>query len=407
MSELKNEVLASQASRHDSTMDSIGNEKEIDDELVATPTGSTASTVFQIYRRRHDSGHFLITPTIDPKRETFLPNRPHRKKKKARDKAETTSESDTCITTKSDPAAREYFLHFPCVAFHAPPRTLRVGNSKESPTFCIMHNSFLWRRWRIQIGKQLAEPGVIDGRGCVHLDHDFKQSTKEAERKSLKRRDTDLQGFPLRTWRMWGESGKEYHRVENERRRTKELEVQKPASKPKAVAVADEVVYLRWQSPFSSNTRRYSFKFRGIDFSWKGTGTVKESHFFRAFVRFNHLKLVARVAIDEDHEQPRKEAPAFREVCLAKFTCSVKANKAGVLEVFDNAVERFAAEYLTPSNDTILDETNDRERTTEPDTLYHLVISTAMCMIVGERQKRETIKEIIIMAAAEGGGNVN
>lgn len=406
MAELIDEKIVLPPLRHDSATDSLAKDINVE-ELAVSPSTTAQSTIFQIYNRRHDSGHFLITPTIDPKREGFLPKCHLRKKKRKAKDAEVESNGDNGSTSTSDPSAREYFLHFPTVAFRTPPRTIRVGNSKDSPTFCIMHNSFLWRRWRIQIGKQLAEPGVIDGRGCVHLDHDYKQGLTDGERKGLKRRDTDLQGLPLRTWRMRGESGKEYHRAENERRRAVERSAQKLAAKRKSPAVADEVVYLRWQSPFSNHTRRYSFKFRGIDFYWKGTGTVKESHFFGAFVRFNHLKLVARIPLEGDQSKRDNKSQQYAEICLAKFTCSVKANKAGILEVYDAAVERFAAEHLGSAKETASEDEHSSDQKVESDMLYHLVISTAMCMVIGERQKRETIKHIILAAASEGGDAAN
>lgn len=36
---------------------------------------------------------------------------------------------------------------------------------------------------------------------------------------------------------------------------------------------------------------------------------------------------------------------------------------------------------------------------------YYIIVATAMCMVIGEWQKRDWLKKIIELAAGEAGGN--
>ncbi|KAF2092651.1 hypothetical protein NA57DRAFT_62178 [Rhizodiscina lignyota] len=373
------------------------------------------STVYHVYNRRHDHKHYLITPTVDPERQSFWGRRPKRKRKGQKQEIGEESghgsiESPSRTGGTKHNSTNHYFLHFPTVCFRAPPRTLRLGNSKDDPTVCILHNSFLWRRWRLQLGDGLGAPGVVDGRGVVSVEHDWSKRSG-----AVKRADTDLEGYKLRTWRSWGESGKRFHRDENAHREAaKESKSDVPHAivlKTMAPTAADEVVYLSWTSPFSHHTRRYHFHFRGVDFYWKGTGTVKESHFCGIFVRFNHLKLVAKVPLYNDTDGDEGDALEYRDIFLAKYTCSVKEAKAGMLEIYDAAVERFVSEYLSGNERKSGKEFGGIKKQVDGAPtmrarvmrrMHTVIVATAMCMIIGERQKRETIKEILIAAASEG-----
>jgi hypothetical protein len=254
-----------------------------------------------------------------------------------------------------------------------------------------------------------------------------------------------LKGYKVRTWRLWCETGKDYvHKVKANRKAglgpdPDVLEDEVPSNGKSLEEMADvpekhlafseelsgdrdypvsaeEAVYLKWTSPFSRNTRRYHFQFRGIDFYWKGTGTVKETRTCGLLLHFNHLKLVAQVPAP-DHG---KGALAFRpELCLGKYTCSIATKKSGKLDLFDGAIWRLVSEYMPellaqvhgegiPEKSGAGGKISPAQVTLVKKTLlYQLIVATAMCMVIGERQKRDTIKKIIEAAATEGAGGAS
>ena len=171
---------------------------------------------------------------------------------------------------------------------------------------------------------------------------------------------------------------------------------------------------------FSHKTRLYRFEHAGLDFYWKGTGTVKETKTCGWFMRFHHLKLCVRVPIvaTSDDSGPVKRAVSrgsilspfrgksagFREVCLAKYTSSICAKKAGVLEIYDDVIHRLSLDGVIGM---------DSEKRRELETagiigvknlrLYDIIVASAMCMMIGEWQKRMVIIAILA-AGGEGGG---
>jgi hypothetical protein len=167
-------------------------------------------------------------------------------------------------------------------------------------------------------------------------------------------------------------------------------------------AIANEVVYLRWTNPLSRHTRCYHFHYAGIDFFWKGTGSVQESRTCGLMLRFNHLKLVAKIPVLEEKEETRVE------VCLGTYTSSIAARKNGTLEFFDTVilrlVDEFAPSILARPEEEREEEDAVRISRMKRSTLYQVFVATAMCMIKSEKEKRHTLLDLIIAGITEGGG---
>jgi hypothetical protein len=172
--------------------------------------------------------------------------------------------------------------------------------------------------------------------------------------------------------------------------------------------VIDEVVHFKWVSPFTNKTRLYQFDYCGISFHWKGTGTVRESRACGFMLRFNHLKLVACVPLNANADEDQKDSEdstTLRQICLAKYTSSIGSRKAGMLELYDEAIHRFLIDFIIPRDTSRSVEVGSDIISAKHTRLYDIIVATAMCMIIGEWQKRRTIRQIIELIAAEGGGN--
>jgi len=176
-------------------------------------------------------------------------------------------------------------------------------------------------------------------------------------------------------------------------------------------------------------TREYDFKWGGIEFVWKGTGSVRdEKKHWGALSRFNHLKLVAKIPEElegvegeaataeakDDKKEPqisiRRQASfssfvstiirrnsnasqlsvndsgkprSHREVVIAKYTCLLATRKCGRLIVYEKALRETADLTLEGHNPDVV-----RER------LRHVVVATGLCMLQGEKQKRDAMKRI-------------
>jgi hypothetical protein len=363
---------------------------------------ATAST-YNIYFRKENKEHFIITPLASPGRDRVT---------KCRRKLD---EFD--VFRDAMPKAAEentFFVHQPALAFHHPPRTLRHGPYKFSPVICLINNSWFWRKWILQFGSQLSEPGVVDPRGVVSAQY----GADKRDGKGLQ-----AKGYQVRSWRMWGESGKAYHKRFNEERKAGKLD---PISQRKALdkPLIEDVVYFSWHSPFTHKPRHYRFNYAGLEFYWKGTGTVKESRTCGWWLRFNHVKLCVRVPItvtatpSSDADGPIRrtttwgsiltrfgtKSAGFREVCPAKFTSSMGCKKAGVLQIYDDAIHRLLLDGVVHLDDKEKRELEDSGvAAVKKLRLYEIILATAMCMVIGEWQKRETLLAIIA-AAGEGGG---
>ncbi|OCK84088.1 hypothetical protein K432DRAFT_345826 [Lepidopterella palustris CBS 459.81] len=398
---------------------------------------TTTSTVFldlpssphSTYHIYHDRiCHYTLGPTSEPdKEDSFTPAaKAARKARRAARKAECAAAKQkdwSHYPADEEEGAVEFFLHSPHLAFFNPPRVLRAGSTKSAPPVALIHNSFLWRRWSIQLGAVLAEPGVIDPRGVVG----WRFNSDKGERK----KDTRLLGgYKVRNFRWWGESGKGYVKEIHRRRKENTGENLKTASPaPTPPALADQVIYLTWTSPFSRHTRRYHFRYQEIDFYWKGTGTVRETRFCGSWCRFNHVKLVAAVPLPSpptaNHSQQKtkedvklrgkgREGVRTTSICLAKYTSAVTPLKCGKLVLYDDIMLHFHQTHLhSQPHPHFAEQISSRGSGFEDDTLaefkktrfYHVVVATAMCMVIGDKQKRETIRKILEIAASEGGGN--
>ncbi|KIW02366.1 uncharacterized protein PV09_06188 [Verruconis gallopava] len=361
-----------------------------------------AASTYNIYHRKEGKEHYIITPLTSAYQERLHPPR----KQRDQDIFREGNVPDTA-------AENTFFVHKPCLSFHHPPRTLRRGPRKDSPAVCLINNSWFWRKWILQFGEQLSAPDVIDPRGVVSADCKFEQPTEKARR---------VRSYGVRTWRMWGESGKQYHREYNKERKAGQPHKMEPAEKPRKDLIT-EVVYFSWHSPFTHKPRQYRFDYAGLEFYWKGTGTVKEPRTCGWWMRFHHLKLCVRIPIvvtvclDGDRPIKRtttlgstlsrlasKRNAGFREECLAKYTSSMASKKAGTLQVYDDVLHRLLLEDVMPldiKQKEVLEATGPVG--VKKLRLYEIILATAMCMVIGEWQKREAL--IALLAAAGEGAN--
>jgi hypothetical protein len=339
-------------------------------------------SIWHIYHK--GDRHMSITPFLNPKKEFGFNKKRHEKPTAEDSKSQKDDESN-------------YFIHHPTLIFHNPPRTLRRGNKNGTP-ICLIKCGTFWRNWTIQFG-DLKD--VIDPRGVVKWE--CRSNTNNTVNN-----DRALKGYKVRSWRVWGESGKEYHRQVNSRRKEKakfvhdtpEMEITKdekqgldsqtewpssPYSETPQPAVAEEAIRLNWSSPFSLSPRRYTFEYANIKFSWEGTRDVHSTRRAKWIMPFCHLKLIARVPGIE------------RDVLVGQYTASFATRKFGELWIFDSVVAK-----LLYGHSSWTKQAADSERDVRETRLYELIMTTAICMIIGERGKRNTLLALLALAA-EGG----
>jgi len=322
-----------------------------------------------------------------------------------------------------------YFVHQPRLTFHHPPRTLRRGGNKTASPICLIHSSAFWRTWKLEFGEGLANEGIIDGRGVV-----ARPGAKESNGRAPK-------GYPIRNWRLAGETGKAFHKQQKALREsvaddrkiaeTNGMGKLKDGTLPPQSMrekyeepIIDEVVHLKWSFP---QPRRFHFAYQGHDFYWKGTVAAKTHKFLGLWLALNHLKLVVAVT--------GSTAGTKTEICLARFTSVVSKRKYGRLIIFDTTMENFLAEHIfkqevivplssvrmgdsTPAppslSSTVVDDTahiggddvvaRDAEVEKMRTRFRDLVMATAICMIIGEFQWRRVIQEILMAIAQDAGG---
>ncbi|KAF2036622.1 hypothetical protein EK21DRAFT_105934 [Setomelanomma holmii] len=364
---------------------------EEDDE---PPSDKAPRSIFHIYTK-HEV-HKCLSPTVDPSKERWSGPTPREQAMKRMTKKERKTIGLPLVHADDN----AFFLHRPYLALHMPPRVLYMGNSKHGTKPAVLiHEGWFWKEYKLQLGPSIAKQGVIDPRGVVAWVHNGGDKT------ALKADDRKLKGYKVRKWRLWGENGKDY--VHSVAKNSKAGEGPNPdllGDDPPRPERADEVVYLRWTSPLSRHTRRYHFQYASIDFYWKGTGTVKETRRCGSLLRFNHLKLVAQLPLCDSE----KEKGQNQETCLG--------DKSGVLDLFDTAILRLVEEHA-PSmleQDPFGDQADEDQTSIEEDQrtkiskmkrsrLYQVIVATATCMIITEKEKRHTLRDLIL-AAAEGGG---
>ncbi|KAF4231828.1 hypothetical protein CNMCM6457_005127 [Aspergillus fumigatiaffinis] len=308
-------------------------------------TPQAKSSTYYIYRERND--HMLITTAKQPKTQ------------KARRKKQ-----------KEDPSSIQdpngYFVHRPYLSFARPPRTLRSGGSKDGQTICLIQSYAGWRRWRLQFGRDLGD-AIDPGESCR---------------------------YRVRSWRLWGESGKAYHREVNSKRKQGLWTEEDPTAHQPVRAT--EACLLTWTAPFSKRTREYAFSYEGVDFVWKGTKDLPEDcKSARRLMPVHHLKLVAIL--------PAKLAEEA-EVVVGYFICSAEEDEYGTLVIEDSKI----CEVLE------IDEMPDdmgsaRAKGAMPARMHDMIMATAVCMIIGEWQKRKTAISVIfalIFAGAMSPANI-
>ncbi|GFF52664.1 hypothetical protein IFM46972_09588 [Aspergillus udagawae] len=323
------------------------------------------SSTYYMYRELND--HMLITTTQQPK------TKKERRKKQKEDPSSVQNPSG-------------YFVHRPYLSFAHAPRTLRDGGSKDGRTICLIHSFGGWRRWRLQFGRDLGD--AIDPRGVVPWQ-------RRTNADNSVQADDDLKGYRVRSWRLWGESGKAYHRdVNSKRKQGKWTEHDPTAHRPLR---ATEACQLTWSAPFSKRTREYAFSYEGIDFVWKGTKDLPAD--CKSAIRWmpvHHLKLVAIL--------PAKGAVETEEVVVAYFVCSAEADEYGTLVVQDSKIcEVFGIDEM-PEDMALA-----RAKGSRPARVHDTILATAVCMIIGEWQKRKTAVSVIfalIFAGALSPANI-
>jgi hypothetical protein len=236
--------------------------------------------------------------------------------------------------------------------------------------------------------------GMIDPRGVVH-----------SEDKTYVDPETKIKHYKVRNWRLCGESGKQYHQAvvaERKRRHNEDHGSTKnvaPQHSTKLPTLVTEDVELSWQSPISGNTRKYQFRYLDLDFYWKGTGTVREASKWRFLVHFNHLKLVVRIPVPDEGKKDRVDTSLlYTEICLAKYTSAVSSKKAGQLEILDEALSRLLDTHSGVEDcdgGEFLKKNIPLPYSVKQTRLHEVVVATAICMIVAESQKRQTLAAIV------------
>lgn len=230
-------------------------------------------------------------------------------------------------------------------------------------------------------------PDIIDPRGVVGWEHRTRPDN------STFRDDHALKGYKVRSWRVWGETGKQYHRMINARRKNlkEEGKVEEERFVPSS---AEETIKLKWSSPLA-HTRRYHFQYAGVTFFWEGTRDLHVNEkWSKRLMPLHHLKLIG-------------ELPGKERLFLAQFTSDFSSKKFGKLWIFDSAVSRLLRLVaLSRKTDDFEFEFNimSQSQSTEvrETRLYELVMATAMCMVIGEWQKRLTLCIIIILISESG-----
>jgi tRNA(Leu) C34 or U34 (ribose-2'-O)-methylase TrmL len=387
------------------------------------PIRDNLISTYHVYHK-HERLHYILTPKPVKPWDRLWPKRKKKREEKPKEKRPSDSNDYDKELSSEEAKALEpisFFIRKPIISFKSdPPRVLMRGRSKNSQPIALIHSGNFWRSLKLQFGDGLAE-GVIDPRGVVSRCHHVKKKL---------RKEADLKGYKVRTWRLWGESGKAYHRAINERRKQGFPDEEAICDPEPSVIVdskrpiIDEVVMLDWVSPISTDPRRYHFRFRGMDFYWKGTGTVKESRFCGMWFRYNHLKLVIKVPLSSaDPELLRRSKTnlsrrrsnaesEYGEICLAKYTSLVGKRRGGRFEIYDDAVQHIHDQYLVFGDSTKgIEKDQEKDLEKKPvdirqSRLYSVLAATGVTMVMIEWQKRETIRKIIeiLAGAGEGGG---
>ena len=228
--------------------------------------------------------------------------------------------------------------------------------------------------------------------------------------------------------------------------------------KKKAAPPVDpsKMTRLIWVSPFSRQVRQHTFTHGPITFHWKGTSTLRGEGPFKAWCRYNHLKLVAEIPLDSPvagsaprsttsstasagsqskgkAASPPLPLPTHHELLLAHYASNATPTKPGTLTLHDDAIDVVwrafiaGADATTPL-DGLAAPLGDKQRgdvfsyerravvasefgcpavpgsAVKDSRFWDAIVATALCMIIGEWKKRETVRQVI-QAIAGGAGS--
>ncbi|KAI9044715.1 uncharacterized protein KD926_011685 [Aspergillus affinis] len=397
---------------------------------TTTETTAPKTTTYHIYPTPQNPSHALITQHDLPKSTSA-----RRKLLKQNPSFLSSTSTNTSTSTTSDPIfesqsppPKSYYLHLPTLTFHSPPRTLRRGANKTDPPVCIIHNSPFWKRWRILTGPELL--AAIDPRGLLPYERRSCAGNKP-------RRDGEVKGYRVRKWRAYGESRKGYFRKVNDERKKRKMKCgggdydgDRDREGMWDPVCADEVLPVTWvhATPFSTRVRWYSFMYEGVQGAWKGSREIPvRKKWARRVMPVHHLKLVVKgygigsgslgkkgggEYTHQDQDQDRDYGfekkmesegdEEGEEVVLARYSSSLSCGKHGTLVIFDEEVRRvLGCQDLVRSRK---DFACNREKGIGVVDEYDVIVATAMCMILGEEQKRNTVLQILLALAEAAGG---
>ncbi|KAF8252749.1 hypothetical protein K440DRAFT_359260 [Wilcoxina mikolae CBS 423.85] len=365
----------------------------------ATSEAETTITTYHIYRMKRN----LVLYTVPDHEICPVAKTTHHK---------------PATEKEDDPRKPSYYLHTPCIWFRSPPQTLRFGG-KGAPVVCMIDGECFWRKWTLDFTAPPEDNSRWWGRWrkkwqerekkkmqkekeCKRVDSGFGEeepaATEVQETVSLNAptiidpRGVISSKYRLRSFGLPGETGRDYIR----RTRYSQDEFKPHVELPTHLDASEAHLALYWNGWF---TRQYAFQYSNIDCRWKGTGTVRDDRkYWGKWSRYNHLKLVAYLPLDSPSSSSSSSSCIPKEthtpdgnrlITLAKYTSLWAKRKVGRLSVFERGLE-----------ECFPDDPVERER------LRHVLVATAMCMIQGEKEKREKIckiVELLLGAGVEGG----
>ncbi|KAA8906416.1 hypothetical protein FN846DRAFT_948843 [Sphaerosporella brunnea] len=394
---------------------------------------ASPSTVYHIYTTGAAQQNWVLHTTPDRELRTLRPGAKIvdpstrcccSKKKKKQLTQQPKRDEIVLDDPDSDPRQPSYYMHTPRICGKSPPQTIRLGG-KGDGVVCLFKSTFFWRRWKIDFvvpekkerwwrrnRKPAKEKECALEEKSVRIDSGFAEADQEPSTTTattttapqtevgnytslnapgvVDGRGVVAAHYPLRSFGLLGETGRNYVRQQSRNKKEKEPIPSSSSSPSKPIYPAhltpsQSQLVMHWNGWW---TREYCFRYGDIEFRWRGTSTVSdERKFWGRWSRFNHLKLIACLPIDDASSAVSSAhlAKGKREVEVVKYTSIWAKRKVGRLELMEAALEECCP------NDAI-----ERER------LRHVVVSTALCMISGEKQKRQTIREIILTLISAG-----
>jgi hypothetical protein len=306
-------------------------------------------------------------------------------------------------------------MHTPRNCFQTPPQSVRLGG-KGAPVVCLVDRTSFWRRWNLSFvvpekkeewwrrGKKKKEemPEKPPSRGS-RVDSGFTDGGEKDENAAsdvgihthtslnapgiIDDRGVVAEHYPRRSFRLCGKTGR--RRRQKSASASSSVPAENPPALPEHLTPSIPELRMYWNGWW---TREYRLQYGDIDFRWKGTATVSdERKFWGSWSKYNHLKLVAYLPTADDaasalsRGSEGKLVSGKREVEVARYTSIWATRKIGRLEVLEEGLKRCCP----------LDEV-ERER------VRHFVVSTALCMVAGEKEKRQAIRDTILLLIGAG-----